>query len=190
MRPTHEEGGQRDAPRADATHSAAHSRDAAHGSTDQKEEWSVKKAPQTHLILRGDPCARGNSGRSAQRTAAHTHIQSVSAALCIQRRRASPPDSAPHGSSRHSCSCVLCSEVRSTAHSTLHSPFLSFLLVPPAPPRMPRELVTVQIGQCGLQVGTKFWSGTQINTHDDSEATRKRRNEEQQRARNEWKRNA
>ena len=24
---------------------------------------------------------------------------------------------------------------------------------------MPRELVTVQVGQCGLQVGTKFWSG-------------------------------
>jgi tubulin epsilon len=26
---------------------------------------------------------------------------------------------------------------------------------------MPRELITVQIGQCGLQVGTKFWSELQ-----------------------------
>ena len=36
---------------------------------------------------------------------------------------------------------------------------------------MPRELVTVQVGQCGLQVGTKFWSARPAQTNESAGMT-------------------
>ena len=36
---------------------------------------------------------------------------------------------------------------------------------PGAPAAMPREIITVQVGQCGNQIGCRFWAGAYTRSH-------------------------